>query len=253
MIRIIILRFRRIKVLVPVFVSFLLLAAALGRVADARHEEAVNVLSRALAGRLIVIDPGHGGVDPGAVGKNNVLEKDIVLQVARRLAVYLRQAGARVTMSREDDTDLADPEITGLYKRKKQDLARRVALANSLSADAMISIHVNSFSNPNQCGINTFSRPKDSDSRLLARSIQSEMNRLLKTNGRAPLYGDYYIIRETKLPAVIVETGFISNPKEYALLQNPDYQSKLAWCLYAGIVKYFAEKYAPDKPENNRG
>ncbi|OAT85912.1 cell wall hydrolase [Desulfotomaculum copahuensis] len=230
--------------------TLLLLVAALDRVADARHDNAVNTLSRALAGRLVVVDPGHGGVDPGAVGKDNVLEKDIVLQVARRLTVYLRQGGARVVMTREGDSDLADPEITGLYKRKKQDLARRVALANSLSADAMISIHVNSFNNPGERGIQIFTRSGDPASLLLARSIQSEMNRLIKTSGRAPLYGNYYIISKTKVPAVIVETGFISNPAEYTLLQNPDYQSKLAWCLYAGIVNYFAGKSTPDKPEN---
>lgn len=123
------------------------LLLGLHRVADARHQASISALSWVLANR-VVVDPGHGGVDPGAVGKNNVLEKDLVLAIGQKLAMYLRQAGANVTMTRETDRDLADQEISGLYERKRQDLARRVALAETLRADAMISIHVNSCTNP---------------------------------------------------------------------------------------------------------
>lgn len=248
-IRIVIFATGRLKLLLPVFLALVLAATAIflpGWTAGARHREAVSAMSRALVGRVVVVDPGHGGVDPGAVGKNNVLEKDLVLQVGTRLADFLRQAGAKVIMTRDTDTDLADPEITGLYARKKQDLARRVALANSARADALISIHVNSLNNPGESGIQTFARLQSPDSRLLARCIQSEMNRLMKTKGRVPLSGDYYIIRRANVPAVIVEVGFITNPKEFALLQNPEYQSKLAWALYAGLVEYFAEKAVPE-------
>ncbi|MGB9804074.1 N-acetylmuramoyl-L-alanine amidase, partial [Desulfofundulus sp.] len=118
------------------------LSLVLHTMTSIHHQASINALSWALAGRVIVVDPGHGGVDPGVVGKNNVLEKDLVLAVGQKLALYLRQSGARVIMTREGDHDLADPEITGLYKRKRQDLARRVALANDLPADAMVSIHI---------------------------------------------------------------------------------------------------------------
>ncbi len=210
-------------------------------IANARHQASISALSWALAGRVVVIDPGHGGVDPGVVGRNNVLEKDLVLVVGHKLALYLRQGGARVTMTREGDHDLADPEITGLYKRKRQDLARRVALSNNLQADAMVSIHINSFPNPSQYGAQTFAKP-DQASRTLAKTIQDELNHLLKTNHRVPLNGDYYILRHSRVPTVIVEIGFITNPREYRLLQDPLYQSRVAWCLYAGITRYLAEE-----------
>ncbi|HCJ79493.1 MAG TPA: N-acetylmuramoyl-L-alanine amidase CwlD [Desulfotomaculum sp.] len=200
----------------------------------------ISTFSWSLANKFILIDPGHGGVDPGAVGKNEVLEKDIVLAVGHRLAAYLRQGGARVMMTREEDTDLSDPEITGLYAKKKQDLARRVALANHLQVDLMLSIHVNSFPDTNVYGGQAFYQPERPASQKLAVSIQEELNRLIKNNDRVPLPNShYYLMRQTKVPAVIVEVGFISNPRELLRLQNPAYQSKLAWSIYTGIVKHF--------------
>lgn len=207
---------------------------------DARRQASVEALSWALRNKVVLVDPGHGGVDPGAVGENDVLEKDIVLEVGHRLASYLRQGGARVIMTRETDTDLSDPELYGLYEKKRQDLARRVALANSSSADVMISVHINSLLNSSQYGAQTFYRPDLLKSRKLARAIQSELNRSLKDR-LAPLAGNYYIIRHSKIPTIIVEIGFISNPEEYKLLRDSAYQTKIAWCLYAGLVRYFVE------------
>ncbi|WP_341473717.1 N-acetylmuramoyl-L-alanine amidase family protein [Desulfofundulus thermobenzoicus] len=243
---------RKIRNLVIAFLLLAIFSSSLHRVASARHKDSIQALSWALARRVVVVDPGHGGVDPGAVGKNNVLEKDLVLAVGHRLALYLRQAGASVTMTREEDRDLADPELQGLYKRKRQDLARRVDLAHRLKADALISIHINSFPNPSESGIQTFARADSPESYKLARCIQSEMNTLLKVNGRVPLRGDFYLLRESRVPAVIVEIGFITNPREYKLLQDPLYQSKLAWCLYAGIVKYFAEQNNEQQEKGGR-
>ncbi|SHI31980.1 N-acetylmuramoyl-L-alanine amidase [Desulfofundulus thermosubterraneus] len=234
------LTFKKIKIVLVTALVAASLWLGLRAIVNARHQASISALSWALAGRVIVVDPGHGGVDPGVVGKNNVLEKDLVLAVGQKLALYLRQGGARVIMTREGDHDLADPELTGLYKRKRQDLARRVTLANSLPAHAMVSIHINSFSNPSQYGAQTFTRSGSPESEALARAIQDELNRLLKTNHRLPLYGDYYILRHSRVPTVIVEIGFITNPREYRLLQDPLYQSKVAWCLYAGLTRYFA-------------
>ncbi|MEW6424351.1 MAG: N-acetylmuramoyl-L-alanine amidase CwlD [Bacillota bacterium] len=210
------------------------------RLVDAKRQESVRALSWALATKVVVIDPGHGGVDPGAVGKNNILEKDIVLEVGHKLAVFLQQGGAQTIMTRKTDTDLSDPELRGLSAKKRQDLARRVALANDSGADLMISIHINSFPDTRQHGAQTFYQASLSESRLLALAIQKELNYLLKDDRRTPLTGNYYILKETKIPAVIVEIGFLSNPQEYRLLQDPAYQTKIAWSLYAGLVYYFA-------------
>jgi N-acetylmuramoyl-L-alanine amidase len=239
-IKVIVLRtgFFRKLLLVAFLVFFFTLGA--DRLVDARRQESVKALSRALVKKVVVVDPGHGGVDPGAVGKNNILEKDLVLEVGHRLTTFLRQGGAKVIMTRETDTDLSDPELRGLYAKKRQDLARRVALAGNSPADLLISIHINSFPNPRQHGAQTFCQAGSPASRQLALVIQKELNFFLKDDRRVPLTGNYYILKESKIPTVIVEIGFLSNPQEYKLLQDPAYQTKIAWCLYAGLVHYFA-------------
>ena len=107
---------------------------------------AVKAMSWSIANRVVVIDPGHGGIDPGAVGKSGTLEKDINLEVAKKLQVLLSQAGAAVVLTRESDVDLADSDTKGLLAKKRQDLGRRVAIANKRNAHIYLSIH--SFSHP---------------------------------------------------------------------------------------------------------
>lgn len=204
------------------------------------ENRAITTLSWQLAHRIIVVDPGHGGIDPGAVGRGGALEKDITLAVALRLAELLRQGGATVLLTRESDTDLADPETWDLMDRKKDDLARRVALANERQAHVFVSIHVNSFGSGAERGAQTFYRAGHAEGRGLAAAIQREFQRRLATY-REPKEADYYVLRNTRMAAVVVEVGFISNPAEEHLMQNPAYQTKVAWCIYAGLVRYFAE------------
>lgn len=231
------------KLLAVAFLVFCFTFCA-NRLVDAKRQESVKALSWALVKKAVVVDPGHGGVDPGAVGKNEILEKDIVLAVGHKLAAFLQQGGAKAILTRKTDTDLSDPELTGLYAKKRQDLARRVALANESRADLMISIHTNSFPDTRRRGAQTFYQANSFESRRLALTIQKELNHLLKDDRRAPLTGNYYLLKESKIPTVIVEIGFLSNPQEYKLLQDPAYQTKIAWCLYAGLVHYFAERTA---------
>lgn len=212
----------------------------INQMVEAKRQESVKTLSWVLVKKVIVVDPGHGGVDPGAVGKNNVREKDLVLAIGNKLTSFLQQGGAKVIMTRKTDTDLSDPELRGLSIKKRQDLARRVALANDNQADVMVSIHVNSFPNIRQHGAQTFCQANSPESRRLAMAIQKEFNYLLENEKREPLPGDYYILNKSKIPTVLIEIGFLSNPQESKLLSEPAYQTKIAWCLYAGLVYYFA-------------
>ncbi|MBC7104772.1 MAG: N-acetylmuramoyl-L-alanine amidase CwlD, partial [Firmicutes bacterium] len=213
---------------------------ALPRALAWADRKAVAALSWQLAHRVVVVDPGHGGIDPGAVGRGGALEKDIALAVATRLAELLRQGGATVLLTRQGDNDLADPETWDLSVRKRDDLARRVDLANARQAHVFLSIHVNSFGSGAERGAQTFFRAGHPEGRRLATAIQREFQRRLATY-REPKEADYYVLRNTKMPAVVVEVGFISNPAEERLMQDPAYQTKLAWCIYAGLVRYFAE------------
>jgi N-acetylmuramoyl-L-alanine amidase len=203
----------------------------------------IAALSWTVAGRIIVIDPGHGGIDPGAKGKNGGVEKEITLEVSKRLADLFTQAGAKVILTRQNDTDLSDPGSGSLLARKRQDLTRRVAMANERNADLFLSIHVNSFvSDPGQKGAQTFTQPGSVESKEISEAIQAELSSFLHNSKRKAKEVDYFTTRIARVPAVIVEIGFVSNPQEESAMVKPDYQSKIAWTIYSGVVKYYAQK-----------
>lgn len=210
------------------------------------QERYVAVLSWVMANKLIVIDPGHGGIDPGVPGSTGVHEKDIVLSVAQKLAEILREAGTEVVLTRESDSDLSDPGLN-LHAAKIQDLSRRIALANDRGADMFISIHVNSFPDPREDGAQTFYQPGSEESKKMSLAVQQEMNRYLANPGRKAKPVDYFLNRRAKMPSAIVEIGFITNPQEEKLLLDQQYQSKIAWAVYAGLVSYCAAQ-APELP-----
>ncbi|WP_347489966.1 N-acetylmuramoyl-L-alanine amidase CwlD [Desulfoscipio sp. XC116] len=213
---------------------------------DNLENRRVAALSWSVANKVIVVDPGHGGIDPGSKGPTGVIEEDITLEVSRKLVTVLAQAGAIVLMTRESDMDLSDADGGRLITRKRQDLSRRVALANEHDADAFVSVHVNSFkSGPREHGAQTFYQPGSEDGQKLAASIQSELVRLLKNTKRQAKAVDYYTTRNAKMSSVIVEIGFISNPNEEKLMCDVDYQGKLAYSIYSGLVKYFAGTSTP--------
>lgn len=209
---------------------------------DRYDRQAAAALSSSAAGRVIVVDPGHGGTDPGFAGRSGALEKDITLAVAKLLAVNLGQAGSMVLMTREADYDLSDPGTLGAAARKKEDLKKRVDLANSSRADLYVGIHVNSFPDGSRRGAQSFVQAGSSESLKAGCCIQGELARVLKNTDRAPREVDHYITRNTRMPAVIVEIGFITNEAEEKLLQDPAYQGKTAWAVYTGIVKYLAQR-----------
>ncbi len=205
----------------------------------ARERKSIEALSAVMAGRLIVIDPGHGGIDSGSRGFGGSLEEDITLAVSKKLAELVAHAGALVILTRESDVWLADPDAP---HKKRSDLTRRVEIANQKGADLFISIHVNSFvRDRGQRGAQTFSQPGSDEGKILSRLIQNELSRVLKNTSRKPEQIDYFI-RHCKMPAVIVEIGFISNPAEEKLLMDPAYQSKTAFAIYCGLVKYLADR-----------
>ena len=247
--------FRVKKRRLVLLVALVFLAFYLSR---SKHElaeqKAVEVMSPSLANRIIVVDPGHGGIDPGVVGRSGTLEKDIVLEVGRRLEVNLEQAGATVLMTRDTDTDLSDPGTIGASAKKREDLKRRVALANDNKADLYVSIHVNSTSDASRRGAQTFVQQGSPESKKASQFIQSELAGTLKNTDRQPSEIDLYISRSTSMPTVIVEIGFMTNEAEAKLLNDPTYQGKVAWAIYAGVVKYFAQGgvTALGPPENEQ-
>ena len=226
---------RRQAVLAIVVV--LLLSLFLGWGLSGRDQ---RIWSWTLGNRVVVIDAGHGGVDPGAVGQSKVLEKDITLGVSKRLQALVQQSGAKTIMVREDDRDLGTSQ--GLLKRKREDLAQRIQLGMDTQADVYLSIHANSFPNPKLTGAQTFYHSDSQEGKLLAQAIQQELNSM--TNGKRVIKGnqDIYVLKKAHQAAVTVEVGFLSNQAEEQLLTTPDYQQKLAMAIFRGLSVYFSKQ-----------
>ncbi|MDR1914603.1 MAG: N-acetylmuramoyl-L-alanine amidase [Clostridiales bacterium] len=188
--------------------------------------------SMPLSKRVVLIDPGHGGVDPGKVsGKTE--EKNINLDIALMLQGYLETADAVVYMTRIDDADLAQSKKSDMYARK--------LTANTSNADIFVSIHQNSYPSASVEGAQVFYFNRSDNSKRLAESIQKQIKSFVDYRNRfeAKENSNYYVLKQTTMPAVIVECGFLSSPNEKYKLNNPDYQDRIAWAIYMGIVDYF--------------
>lgn len=189
------------------------------------------------AKKVIVVDAGHGGSDPGKVSGNNVLEKDVNLQIATKLANELENAGYKVIMTRTEDN--------GLYKeddinKKAVDLRARCEIAEKENADLLISIHQNSFSDSSVRGGQTFYYTHSDKGKKMATLIQKHLKSADKDNTREAKANDsYYLLIHTPCICVIVECGFLSNAAETELLVTDEYQNRLAGSIRDGVKEYF--------------
>jgi len=188
-----------------------------------------------MTGRTVVIDPGHGGDDPGTIGCQGTLEKYISLAISKKLALFFKQAGAKVVLTREGDR-IAGFENGG---GEANDLKRRLKIARQVKADIILSIHLNHFSDSSEYGAQVFYQHGSTQSKMLADQIQLQLNSLLIDSGRGALGGDFYLCRLAKGPAVIVEVGFLSHPGEESKFNTEDYQAQAAWAIYRGTVNFF--------------
>jgi N-acetylmuramoyl-L-alanine amidase len=196
-----------------------------------------------LSGKTIVIDPGHGGADGGAVGSDETQEKDISLIVAKRLQNYLQQSGAVVYLTREKDTDLAAEGTKGLSRRKSEDIRKRLAFIHDKDADFFVTVHLNALPSSRWSGAQTFYYPKFDESKHMAKMIQSEIIRNLENSNRSPLaINGVYLLKHAEIPGALVEIGFLSNQRELQLLKREDYQRQMAASIYEGILRYVTEE-----------
>jgi N-acetylmuramoyl-L-alanine amidase len=188
-----------------------------------------------MLGKTVVIDPGHGGSDPGTIGCTGTLEKDVALAISKKIHVLFQQAGAKAILTRQWDQDLGDPRNPD----KESDLQKRVEIAQEARADVFISVHLNHFSDRSEYGAQVFYQRGSVEGKKLAECIQPRLNAVLVDSGRQALAGDFYLCRNVRVPAVIVEVGFLSHPEEEKRLQDDEYQARAAWAIYSGVVSYF--------------
>ena len=191
-------------------------------------------------GICVVLDAGHGGDDPGKIGINGALEKDLNLEIAKLVKKYLEADDIRVVMTRESDAGLYDATASN---KKVQDMKRRIALIEEADPVVTLSIHQNSYPEEYVHGAQVFYYSGSKEGQKLAEKIQArliagvdpENNRQIKAND------SYYLLKKTQTPIVIVECGFLSNREEAEKLSTAEYQQKLAWQIHLGILQYLSD------------
>ncbi|WP_394524662.1 N-acetylmuramoyl-L-alanine amidase [Lacrimispora sp. JR3] len=190
---------------------------------------------------VVVIDAGHGGNDPGKIGVDGTLEKDINLQIANRLKKYLEASDVEVVLTRKNDNGL----YTERDNRKKMaDMTKRCDIINEANPALTVSIHQNSYHQEAISGGQVFYYKKSEQGKRLAEILQDRFDYVLgEKNTRLPKPNDnYYLLLHVKSPIVIVECGFLTNWKEAALLKSEDYQDRVAWTIHMGIMEYLNGK-----------
>jgi N-acetylmuramoyl-L-alanine amidase len=193
-----------------------------------------NMLNYNLLGKVIYLDPGHGGRDSGAIYKN-IYEKDINLIMSKKIEKYLVSKGATVYLTRETDTDLSRSS----KNKKRSDLTNRAKLINDSKADLYISIHLNYISNSKWKGLQIFYNNKNKENEIIANNITNYLKET-SSNVREPKKENiYYMYKQITIPGVLIELGFLSNPNDRYRLTQEEYQDKLAISISNAIEKYF--------------
>ena len=189
----------------------------------------------------IVVDAGHGGDDPGKIGINDALEKDINLQIALKLQKILEQNNIKVVMTRNTDAGLYSE---GATNKKAEDMQKRCKIIEDSNALFTVSIHQNSYTSPEIQGAQVFYYGQSENGKKLAEILQTALiEQVDPDNHRAAKANEsYYLLKKTPTPTVIVECGFLSNPIEAELLLQDDYQDQLVNAIYTGIKTYLGDE-----------
>ena len=193
--------------------------------------------------KIIVLDAGHGGEDGGAIGGEGTVEKDVNLAVMKKLQALLEQSGCTVITTRVEDISLHEKGDEKTGNRKIKDLNARKELPDKYNADIFVSIHMNTFPDSKYKGAQVFYASEPEKSKDLAECIQAELKMQVDGSNERETKdadGNIYILEGAKIPSVVAECGFLSNAEEEAKLNSPEYQEKLAFAIYCGIIKYFA-------------
>ena len=198
----------------------------------------VNANEFPLLNKVIYIDPGHGGADPGTIYKD-IYEKDINLELCNKLKDKLESLGAIVYMTRYGDYDLSNNYAVS---RKKSDLNNRAKIINNSKADIYISIHLNSISSSTWSGAQVFYDDVNEKNKVIAELMQNQLKEDLNTKRKVKELTNMLLNRKVTIPGILIEVGFLSNPNDRYLLQKQYYQKKVINSITTGVLKYFKIK-----------
>ena len=231
---------RIITIFLMVFVSLFAFSFKIANNNMLNKEITTEPVALPVTNRVIVIDAGHGTPDEGAESNNGVTEAEINLRIALKLQNLLEQSGAKVILTRSNETAIYDIDKKTLREKKVSDIHNRVKIGNESSADIFVSIHLNKIPQNQYWGWQCFYNQNEK-SKILAENLQNNLNEAIqKENKRIAMKLDtVYIMKNVEIPISIVECGFLSNEEEEKRLQEDDYQNRLAWGIYNGIMDYF--------------
>ncbi len=227
--------------IIAVTTAFLIILSVMLYLTFMANSSATEASVSPITQKTIIVDAGHGGEDGGAIGLDGTVEKDINLDIALKLEKLLKFYGFNVIMTRTQDIMTCDEGLDSLRKRKVSDIHNRFDLIQKNPDAVFISVHQNKFEDSSQHGTQVFYSANDEESKLLAEAIQTSIvnslqpknDRVVKKSGSG-----IYLLYHAKIPAVLVECGFISNSDELKKLKDDSYRMKLAILIADGLIKY---------------
>lgn len=242
--------FKRLRTRIPALIVLLGCFTVIAATADYSQMSVRASTSHVTNKKTIVLDAGHGGTDSGAVGINGELEKNINLAIVRNLSDMLTLSGFNVVLTRDSDISIHDEGVKGTREQKVSDMKNRLDIINKYGDCLFLSIHQNKFTEPEYFGAQIFYTANNPDNRMIAQIMQDNFKTIQPGNDRQiKQEGDeLYLFKNTKIPAVLIECGFLSNPDDAANLSDTDYQRKVAYTIYNGILTYLTSK-----PADNAG
>lgn len=189
----------------------------------------------------VIVDPGHGTPDGGAVGVNGTMEKDINLAISLKLREVLEGKGMRVVMTRSDDNAIYDENCSTIREKKRSDMAKRLEIMQNTNADLFVSIHMNSFPESSASGLHLFYAKKYEKIKPLAEDMQRRMSSVTKAKMHVVKAADskLFLMKNPPLASILIECGFLSNAAEEKKLNDEEYQAKLAWAIADAIDHYY--------------
>lgn len=201
----------------------------------------LEVSSTPVSNHVVILDAGHGLPDGGAVAEDGTYESKINLTIVEKLQKLLESSGCTVILTRSDENGIYELDANTIREKKVSDMKNRVDIGNNSNAEIFVSIHLNKIPSPKYSGWQTFYKNDNQNSIKLATKIQDNLNHTIqKENKRVPeKMPDIYLSKNLELPFTIVECGFLSNSSECSLLKTEEYQEKLAWGIYTGIMDFF--------------
>ena len=235
-------KLKSVSIITKIIALVLIIVLVFGAVSNLYFDsdKYIQAMYAATEKNIVVLDAGHGGEDPGAIGMNNVYEKDINLDITFMIGEILSERGFAVVYTRLEDKLLYSEEENIKGFRKISDLKNRCKVAAEYPEAVFVSIHMNSYQNSKYSGLQVYYSENNEESRILASNIQSSVkSEIQNANNRTIKNGEgMYILENINNPAVLIECGFLTNADECKKLSEKEYQKQLSLAIVCGIIKY---------------